>query len=46
MKELKEIQQRLEKEETVASIVSNILYTGYIFDTWRDELVRPQVTSN
>lgn len=42
MKELKEIQQRLEKEETVASIVSNILYTGYIFDTWRDELVRPQ----
>lgn len=44
MKELKEIQQRLEKEETIVSIVSNILYTGYIFDTWRDELVRPQVT--
>jgi hypothetical protein len=44
MKELKEIQQRLEKEETIASVVSNILYTGYIFDTWRDELVRPQVT--
>jgi DNA-binding Lrp family transcriptional regulator len=43
MKELKEIQQRLEQEETVASIVSNILYTGYIFDTWRDELVRPHV---
>jgi DNA-binding Lrp family transcriptional regulator len=45
MKELKEIQQLLEKEQTVASIVSNILYTGYIFDTWRDELVRPQVAS-
>jgi DNA-binding Lrp family transcriptional regulator len=43
MKELKEVQQRLEKEETVASIVSNILYTGYIFDTWRDELARPHV---
>jgi len=43
MKEVKEFQQRLENEETVASIVSNILYTGYIFDTWRDELVRPQV---
>ena len=43
MKELKEIQQRLEKEETVTSIVSNILYTGYIFDTWRDELVRSHV---
>jgi Lrp/AsnC family transcriptional regulator for asnA, asnC and gidA len=45
MKELKEIQQRLENEETVASIVLNILYTGYIFDTWRDELVRPAVCS-
>jgi DNA-binding Lrp family transcriptional regulator len=44
MKELKEMQQRLEKEETVASIVSNILYTGYMFDTWRDELVRPHAT--
>jgi DNA-binding Lrp family transcriptional regulator len=44
MKELKEIQQRLMSEEMVASIVPNILYTGYIFDTWRDDLVRPQVT--
>jgi len=44
MKELKEIQQRLEKEEIVASMISNILYTGYIFDTWRDELVSPQAT--
>jgi DNA-binding Lrp family transcriptional regulator len=41
MKKLKEIQQRLVQEEVVASIVSNILYTGYIFDTWRDEIVRP-----
>ncbi|HVO85950.1 MAG TPA: winged helix-turn-helix transcriptional regulator [Candidatus Eisenbacteria bacterium] len=46
MKELKEIQQRLVDEEIVASIVPNILYTGYIFDTWRDELVRPQTKSN
>lgn len=45
MKELKEIQQCLVDEEIVASIVPNILYTGYIFDTWRDELVRPQTTS-
>jgi DNA-binding Lrp family transcriptional regulator len=42
MKQLKEIQQRLTNEEVVASVVSNILYTGYIFDTWRDELVRPE----
>jgi DNA-binding Lrp family transcriptional regulator len=41
MKKLKEIQQRLVQEEIVASIVSNILYTGYIFDTWRDEIVCP-----
>jgi Lrp/AsnC family transcriptional regulator for asnA, asnC and gidA len=41
MKELKEIQQHLVSEEIVASIVPNILYTGYIFDTWRNELVRP-----
>ncbi|HYB93294.1 MAG TPA: Lrp/AsnC family transcriptional regulator, partial [archaeon] len=39
MKELREIQQRLAAEKTVASIISNILYTGYIFDTWRDELI-------
>jgi len=44
MKQLKEIQQRLANEEVVASIVSDILYTGYIFDTWRDELIRPEHT--
>ena len=44
MKQLKEFQQRLANEEVVASVVSNILYTGYIFDTWRDELVRPERT--
>jgi DNA-binding Lrp family transcriptional regulator len=45
MKQLKEIQQRLVDEKIVASTVPNILYTGYIFDTWRDNLVRPQATS-
>ncbi len=44
MKELKEIQQRLTNEKPVLSITSNILFTGYIFDTWRDDLVRPQNT--
>lgn len=42
MKQLKEFQQRLASEDMVASVVSNILYTGYIFDTWRDALVRPE----
>jgi DNA-binding Lrp family transcriptional regulator len=44
MKQLKEIQQRLMGEEIAASMVPNILYTGYIFDTWRDDFVRPQAT--
>jgi len=40
MKELRDLQQRLADENVVASIVSNILYTGYIFDTWRDGLIQ------
>ncbi len=39
MKELKNIQERFEREETVQSVLSNILYTGYIFETWRDRLL-------
>ncbi len=45
MKELKEIQQRLNNEKLISSATSNILFTGYIFDTWRDDLVAPQSTS-
>ncbi len=41
MKELKEIQQKLANEGSFSSVTSNILFTGYIFDTWRDDLVRP-----
>jgi len=39
MKELQSIRENLEKEEGVLSIVPNILYVGYIFSTWRDQLV-------
>jgi len=39
MKKLKEIWEQFEREETFESIVANILYTGYIFDTWRDKLI-------
>jgi DNA-binding Lrp family transcriptional regulator len=39
MKELQSIRENLEKEEGVISIVPNILYAGYIFSTWRDQLV-------
>jgi len=38
MKELKDIQGSFEREETFESIVPNILYVGYVFDTWRDKL--------
>ena len=46
MKELKGIQQRLVNQPIVASLMSNILFAGYIFDTWRDDLVAPQNITN
>jgi DNA-binding Lrp family transcriptional regulator len=39
MKELKEIQERFAKENMFESIIPNILYVGYIFETWRDTVV-------
>ena len=39
MNELQSLRENLEKEPSIAYIVPNILYTGYIFNTWRDELV-------
>jgi DNA-binding Lrp family transcriptional regulator len=39
MKELKELRERLQSEEAIESIMSNVLYTGYMFDTWRDKLL-------
>jgi DNA-binding Lrp family transcriptional regulator len=39
MNELQTLREKLEKEDGVASIVPNILYTGYIFETWRDALL-------
>jgi DNA-binding Lrp family transcriptional regulator len=40
MKELKEIQERLTKENLFESIIPNILYVGYIFETWRDDITQ------
>ena len=39
MKELQDIRERFQGEEVFESAVPNVLYTGYIFDTWRDKLV-------
>ena len=38
MKELQSIRESLEKEPGVAYVAPNILYVGYIFKTWRDDI--------
>lgn len=37
-KELKSMRENMEQEPTVNSIAPNIIYTGYIFKSWRDEI--------
>jgi Lrp/AsnC family leucine-responsive transcriptional regulator len=39
MKELQNIRESFEKESIIQSVSPNILYTGYIFKTWRDEIL-------
>ncbi len=39
MKELRGLKDRLHAEGAFESIMPNVLYTGFIFDTWRDELL-------
>ncbi len=39
MKELRDLQTHIGKEPPFARVVPNVLYTGYMYDTWRDELV-------
>jgi DNA-binding Lrp family transcriptional regulator len=36
-KELKDIRENMESEPTIQSVAPNIIYTGYIFKTWRDK---------
>ena len=38
-KDLRELRTRLENEEPFARLRPNVLYTGYMFDTWRDALL-------
>jgi DNA-binding Lrp family transcriptional regulator len=37
-KELKEIRESFEQESSVQSAAPNIIFTGYIFKTWRDQI--------
>ena len=39
MKELRDLQEQIGHETPIARAVPNVLYTGYMFDTWRDELI-------
>jgi DNA-binding Lrp family transcriptional regulator len=39
MKALQQIRENLEKEADLQSAAPNVLYTGYIFKTWRDRLL-------
>jgi DNA-binding Lrp family transcriptional regulator len=39
MSELQDLREKLERELGVSAVEPNILYTGYIFDTWRDRLL-------
>jgi DNA-binding Lrp family transcriptional regulator len=37
-KELREIRESLEQEAAVATVSTNVIYTGYMLDNWRDEI--------
>ena len=45
MKELQDITKRIQGEPTIERVMPRILYTGYIFETWRDKLVQEKSTS-
>ena len=37
-KGLKDLRERFEQEPAIKSVAPNIIYTGYIFPTWRDQI--------
>lgn len=37
-KELKDIRDKIEQEPSVQSVAPNIIYTGYVLKSWRDEI--------
>lgn len=39
MKELRDLHTQIAAEAPFARVVPNVLYTGYLYDTWRDELL-------
>lgn len=39
MKDVKDLNARLRKEEPFERVSPNVIYTGYMYDTWRDKLL-------
>ena len=37
-KELKDIRDKIEQEPAISSVAPNIIYTGYVLKSWRDEI--------
>lgn len=37
-KELKDLRDKIEQEPTIQSVAPNIIFTGYVLKTWRDEI--------
>ena len=37
-KELKDIRDKIEQEQTIQSVAPNIIYTGFVLNSWRDEI--------
>lgn len=46
MGELEKLHKRIEKEPEVISAVPYVLCTGYIFETWRDNLAHPMLSTS
>jgi DNA-binding Lrp family transcriptional regulator len=37
-KELREVRESFEREPSIQSVTPNVIYTGYIFQTWRNQI--------
>ena len=44
MKQLEDLRERIGQAEGTRSVMLNVLQIGYIFDTWRDKLVKKNAT--
>ena len=45
VKNLRVLESKLEADQSLESVTPNILYSGYVFDTWRDRLLTERARS-